>query len=48
MSISPYLSYFVRISCMNNSSGVAQLKYDADSNDNQIGLGTTSTNWDLH
>jgi hypothetical protein len=46
-SISPTVSYYVRLSCMNNSSGVAQLEYDASSSDNQINLGTTPTTWNL-
>lgn len=45
--ISPDVNYFARLSCMNNSSGVAQLKTDASSSDNQIGLGSTNTTWDL-
>jgi hypothetical protein len=45
--ISPTINYFVRISCKNNSSGVAQLQTDASSSDNQIGSGTTPTTWDL-
>ncbi|HEY6770655.1 MAG TPA: hypothetical protein VI386_38415 [Candidatus Sulfotelmatobacter sp.] len=44
--ISPSLNYFVRISCQNNSSGVAQLGTDVSA-DNQIGLGTTKTSWNL-
>ncbi len=45
--ISPDLNYYVRLSCMNSSSGVAQLEFDASSSDNQIGLGSTNTTWNL-
>jgi hypothetical protein len=45
--IAPDVTYYVRISCMNNSAGVAQLKTDGSSSDNQIGLGSTKTTWNL-
>jgi hypothetical protein len=44
--ISNSLSYYVRLSCMNNSSGVAGFSTDVSA-DNQIGLGTTKTTWNL-
>jgi hypothetical protein len=44
--ISPNLSYYVVISCVQGSSGVAQLS-TVVSGDNQIGLGTTKTSWNL-
>jgi hypothetical protein len=45
-TISPSISYFVRISCMNNASGVAELSTGV-TGDNQIGTGTTKTTWNL-
>ena len=44
--ISPNLSYYVVLSCINGSSGVAQLSTGI-SGDNKIGLGTTKTSWNL-
>lgn len=42
--ISPDVNFFVRLSCQNNSSGIAQLVSTIDvQDDNQIGLGTTKT-----
>jgi hypothetical protein len=46
--ISPELNYYVRLSCQNNSSGVAEFVTEPDiTGDNQIGLGTTKTTFDL-
>jgi hypothetical protein len=45
-TLSPNINYFVTISCKNGSSGVAQLSTDV-SGDNQIGMGTTKTTWNL-
>lgn len=45
-SISPNLSYYVRLSCVTNASGVAELNNDV-TGDNQIGLGTAKTTWNL-
>jgi hypothetical protein len=44
--ISPNLSYYVVISCIQGSSGIAELSTGV-SGDNQIGLGTTKTSWNL-
>jgi len=44
--ISPNLSYYVVLSCIDGKSGIAQLSTTVIG-DNQIGLGTTKTSSDL-
>jgi hypothetical protein len=47
-SISNFVSCFVRLSCYQDANGVAHFSYDANSDDNKIGLGTTSTSLNLN